>query len=115
MTNDDIEQLIEQIKELQIRQSGLLLRLEKARQAEKNPEPDETVSTTPVGPTAPKEPTGTTREFAIGDQVRVRNPNLFQTDKGKIVKIGKTRITIQTKSGTKIQRAPKNLAFTQDE
>ena len=113
MTNDEVQDIIEQLKELQIQQSDLLLRLEKARQAEKNTEPDEAVSTAPVGPTASKESTDATREFAIGNEVRVRNPNPFQTDKGKIIRIGKTRITVQTKSGSKIQRAPKNLTFSQ--
>ena len=52
MTNDDVQDIIEQLKELQIRQSDLLLRLEKARKAEKFPDADEAVSTTPVGPSA---------------------------------------------------------------
>ena len=111
MTNNDVQDIIEQLKELQIRQSDLLLRLDKARQAERNPDADEVVSTTPVGPTTSKKTTDARREFAIGDKVKVRNPNPLQSGKGKIIRIGKTRITVQTKSGSKIQRALKNLAF----
>ena len=117
MKNDDVDDIIDQLNTLHIRQTDLLLRLEKARAAEKKPDADEVVSTTtPVGPTASKAliettPTETTREFAIGDQVKIKNPNPFQTDKARIIKIGKTRITVQTKSGSKIQRAPKNLSI----
>ena len=107
MKNDHVDDIIDQLNTLHIRQTDLLLRLEKARVAERNP--DHYL----VGPTASKAPNETTREFAIGDQVKVRNPNPFQSDKGRIVRIGKTRITVQTKSGSKIQRAPKNLSIQQ--
>ena len=112
MKNDDIDDIIDQLNTLHIRQTDLLLCLEKARVAERNPDANEVVSTTtPVGPTASKAPIETTREFAIGDQGKVRNPNPFQSDKGKMVRIGKMRITVQTKSGSKTQRAPKNLSL----
>ena len=52
--------------------------------------------------------TGRDIVFAIGNQVIIRNPGHFQTDRGTIVKIGRNRITDQTKLGTKMQRAPKN-------
>ena len=43
-----------------------------------------------------------TGEFAIGDRVIVKNPNPFQTDRGKITKIRNKRITLTTQSGRKI-------------
>jgi hypothetical protein len=43
--------------------------------------------------------------------VRIKNPNRFQTDRGMITNIGAKRITVQTRSGTKILRAPKNLTI----
>ena len=74
MTNDDVQNIIEQLKELQILQSELLFRLEKARTAETHPEDaDEAVKSKPVGPTASKEPILASKEpivarkFAIGD------------------------------------------------
>jgi hypothetical protein len=48
-------------------------------------------------------------EFVIGDKVRIKNPTRFQANRGVMTKIGSSRITVQTKSGNKILRAPKNL------
>jgi dsDNA-specific endonuclease/ATPase MutS2 len=93
MNNDEIQDLITQLKNLQLQQTELLVRLEKARQNE---------TETKVGP--PK-----AREFAIGDKVRIKNPTRFQSDRGVITKIGASRTTVQTKSGSLILRAPKNL------
>jgi hypothetical protein len=56
----------------------------------------------------------TAREFVIGDRVRIRNPRILQPQRGRIVKIGINRITIQTNIGRKILRAPKNLILEQD-
>jgi hypothetical protein len=49
------------------------------------------------------------REFVVGDRVRIRNPRLLQANRGRIVKIGKTLITVEARNGTKIVRARKNL------
>jgi hypothetical protein len=49
------------------------------------------------------------RKFAIGDKVRTKNPTRFQADQGVITKIGPNRVTVHTKVGSKILRAPKNL------
>jgi hypothetical protein len=57
---------------------------------------------------------GETRELAIGDRVRIKNPNRFQVDKGTITRIGANQMTIQTRSGTKILRAPKNLSINDE-
>jgi hypothetical protein len=51
----------------------------------------------------------TAREFVIGDRVRIRNPGVLQPKRGRIAKIGTTRITVQSDSGKKIIRAAKNL------
>jgi hypothetical protein len=56
-------------------------------------------------------PPDKTRELAIGDRVRILNPGVFQTDRGIVIKVGLSRITIQTKSGAKIVRAQKNIVI----
>jgi hypothetical protein len=56
-------------------------------------------------------PNGTTQEFEIGDRVRIRNPRMLQANRGKIVRIGASRITVKAKNGTTIVWAPKNLYF----
>jgi hypothetical protein len=56
-------------------------------------------------------PNGKTREFEIGDRVRIMNPRRLQANRGKIVRIGASRITVEAKNGTTIVRAPKNLYF----
>jgi hypothetical protein len=52
-----------------------------------------------------------TREFAIGDKVIIKNPNLFQADRGAITKIGNKRITVTSQSGSKILGASKDLVL----
>ena len=101
---DGVEELITQLKSLQIKQAELLERLERAREREDKKEVvDEEVKKTHVDELVP------TEELAIGDKVRIRNPNPFQASRGTIIKIGASRVTIQTKTGTKILRAQKNV------
>jgi TolA-binding protein len=115
--NDEIEQLIDQLKQLQLQQTELqsqqtelLDRLERARRRENNPrayaQQDEDL------PPAQAYSQYEVRAFAVGDKVRITNPNraLFQADRGVIIKVGDSRITVQTKTG-KVTRAPKNLTF----
>jgi hypothetical protein len=49
------------------------------------------------------------RGFAIGDNVTIKNPNLFHANKGTIMKVGHKMKTVTSPSGQKILRAPKNL------
>ena len=94
-SNDEIKDLIKQLKNLQLQQTELLVCLEKARGREARTGPNE-------------EAEANTTKFAIRDKVRIKNPTLFQANQGKITKIGSSHITVETKSGTKILRAPKN-------
>jgi hypothetical protein len=87
--NHDVQDVVKQLSELQLKQNVLLARLQKAteeREADEKP---------PV--------------FEIGQTVGVKNPGPFQASKRRITRIGKDRITITTSSGAKIVRAPKNL------
>jgi dsDNA-specific endonuclease/ATPase MutS2 len=96
---DEVQDLIEQLKNLQLQQTELLARLERARinEARRTGIQDKEESST--------------REFAIGDKVRIKNPTRFQVNQGVITKIGSSRITVHTKTGSKILRAPKNLVL----
>ena len=94
--DQDVKQIITQLQKLQLEQASLISRLESISESEAREEQD------------------TDREFVVGDRVRIRNPGLFQAARGKIVRIG-TRITVQTSSGKKIVRAPKNLVLEEDE
>jgi hypothetical protein len=89
-----------QLQNLQIQQATLISLLERLSEGGENAS----------GPT-----TGTTREFEIGDRVRIRNPRRLQAIRGKIVRIGTSRITVEAKNGTTIVRAPKNLYFDKRE
>jgi dsDNA-specific endonuclease/ATPase MutS2 len=94
----DVKDIITQLQNLHIQQATLILRLEHLSEEGDNA-------------SGPKAPTGTTRAFEIGDQVRIRNPRRLQAVRGKIVRIIASRITIEVKNGTTIVRAPKNLYF----
>jgi hypothetical protein len=126
MRNDEVQDLISQLNRLQLQQTELFARLEKAigdKDAQTRGVGKEDAQTREVAHEIEVEQTrefaiahevAQTREFAIGDRVIIKNPNLFQTDRGKITKIGNKRITLTTQSGSKILRAPKNLVLQQE-
>ena len=95
--SDEIQQLIDQLRRLQLQQNELITRLERARGNERQDSPR------------------ARRELAIGDKVRIKNPGPFQANKGTVHKIGESRVTVRTASGTKILRAHKNIVFDNDE
>ena len=100
MRNDDVQDLLEQLNRLQIQQTDLFARLATAVEAER------AQTREPLNERKPAK-----REFAIGDRVNIKNPKLFQPTSGTITKIGATRITVTSESGSKILRAPKNIVF----
>ncbi len=80
---DEVQDLIEQLKNLQLQQTELLARLERARinEARRTGIQDKEESST--------------REFAMGDKVRIKNPTRFQVNQGVITKIGSSRIAVR--------------------
>jgi hypothetical protein len=103
MRNDNVQDLIAQLNRLQVQQTTLLVRLGRATDNEFGHEAN--------GTRESEHEVNGTREFSVGDKVLIKNPNPFQANKGTITKIGKKRITVTTASGSKILRAPKNLAL----
>jgi transcription antitermination factor NusG len=102
MSNDEVQDIIEQLKRLQLKQTELITRLERLNEAKasvRKENPDKAAFAAAA------------RKFAIGDRVRIRNPGPFQSNTGTIVKIGRSRNTVQTRSGERVIRAPKNLSF----
>jgi hypothetical protein len=105
MSNDqDVKDIIAQLQDLQIQQATLISRLERLSEGGGR----ENVS----GPIPV--PNGKTRVFEIGDGVPIRNPRRLQANRGKIVRIGASRITVEAKNGTMIVQAPKNLSFNNE-
>jgi hypothetical protein len=96
--DQEIQDIVNQLEGLQIQQSNLLERL--GRLSESGDSNNNSV--TPL-------PTAAARAFAVGDRVRILNPNRLQPDRGAITKIGRSRITVEARNGTKIIRAPRNL------
>jgi hypothetical protein len=90
--DEEVKDIVAQLQRLQIRQTALITRLEEISETQNKND-------------------NATQEFAIGDRVRIKNPRVLQANKGKITRIGESRITVTTTNGTKIVRAPKNLAF----
>ncbi len=106
MNNDEeIQNIVSQLKRLQLEQTELLTRLEQLNEGNSRSAKKES-DTKPA-------PTITKQLFVIGDHVRILNPRPFQGNSGTIVRIGtKTdRITILAKSGNKIVRSSKNISF----
>ena len=102
--SDGVQDIIRQLKGLQLKQTELLARLELARSKEQ--EEAVTVVNNKVTSSVSE-----TRPLAIGDKVRIKNPSPFQANEGVIIKIGTSRVTVLTGSGTKILRATKNLVI----
>ena len=94
----EIEELVEQLRDLQVQQTTVLDRLERLAESRRAPNvpANEAEGTEPI-------------KFALGDRVRIRNPRPFQQAVGIITKIGASRITVTTRNGNKIQRAASNL------
>jgi hypothetical protein len=99
MRNDRVQELIAELNQLQIQQTALLVRLDTAIGNE----------TTLFG--GSDQGTQRPRDFSIGDNVTIKNPNPFQSNEGTITKIGKRRVTVTTQKGQKILRDPKNLTI----
>ena len=90
----EMEAIVIQLRQLHLQQAVLLERLERL--------PGNLAEDDGDGRTD-------TQEFEVGNQVKIKNPGPFQAAKGTIVKIGKDRITVLARNGTKIVRAPRNL------
>ena len=94
-SEQEVEEIVARLQGLNLEQAELLTRL--ARLSERSEGNDDRKDTK-------------TREFEIGDSVKINNPGPFQATKGTVVKIGKGRITVLARNGTKVVRAPKNLS-----
>ena len=93
---NEIRDIVAQLKRIQITESTLLQRLEVlSGTGEGYTRTDKQKSDTQEG---------TKRGFEIGDKVRIINPRPFQPKQGTIIKIGVStdRLTVQSKNGTKI-------------
>jgi transcription antitermination factor NusG len=116
---DEVQELIQQLSRLQLQQTDLLARLGRAREVETRTSLESPIisdTTTSADVLNQQLRQGTSREnqrrrFRIGDKVRILNPGRFQANKGEITKIGESRVTIKTWSGSKLQRAPKNITL----
>ena len=93
---DEIKDIVSQLQRLQIEESELLRRLEGLSETDSHP----------AGTPTP------TRDFRIGDLVRVKNPRPFQIKTGHVIRIGigADRITAQA-NGSKVVRASHNLTL----
>jgi transcription elongation factor len=106
MPNDDIKDIVEQLQRLQLRQDALIARLgELSGNNTGTAAPTRTTRIPTEAETIPA------RTVAIGDRVRIRNPGRFQSNKGVVITITKSRITVQAVNGSKIVRAPHNIFF----
>jgi hypothetical protein len=99
MSDREILDVIAHLQCLQLRQTELLIVLGELSQNRDNND----------AAAAARAPPNVVREFTIGNRVRIKNPRLFQANRGTIVKISASRITVRTGSGSKILRALHNI------
>jgi hypothetical protein len=89
--DQEIQDIVNQLERLQIQQSDLLQRLGRLSKSKDN---DNTATPLPISTAA--------RAFAVGGRVRIRNPGHLQPVRGTVIQIGRTRITVESRNGTKI-------------
>jgi predicted TIM-barrel fold metal-dependent hydrolase len=106
MNNEqEIAEIVIQLQRLQLQQSELLQRITQVSVDNNNNNAARQANTPRAAQAA-----NTPRNLVIGDWVRINNPNRFQANIGRIIKIGR-QVTVQAKNGTKIHRAAKNLTL----
>jgi hypothetical protein len=89
--DQEIQDIVNQLERLQIQQSDLLQRLGRLSKSKDN---DNNATPLPISTVA--------RAFAVGGRVRIRNPGHLQPVRGTVIQIGRTRITVESRNGTKI-------------
>ena len=52
------------------------------------------------------------RKLEVRDNVRIKNPGKYSASQGVIVKIIKSRVTVETETGQQMMRATKNVITT---
>lgn len=105
----EIVALVETLQQLQLQQQLITERLSVLVTTPNR----QSLNTQPSARVTTPEPEETV--FDLGNKVRIKNPKVNQHNIGYITKIGKTNITVTTKGGIKIVRAPKNLQHYQHE
>ena len=106
MLNNDKNSIINRLKELQTQQTTIQNEQNELIQQLKNLTLDHTTLETTNNNTEEYQDPD---EFQIGETVRILNPGRFQEKSGTICNLGTTRVTVLTKKGRKIIRAPFNL------
>ena len=85
----EIKEIIEQLKELQLQQAGLLERLDHLSEDTVDPPRPRVVNRTrSVAQPRPRGVIVSSRNFTVGDQVRILNPGPSQPETGTVLKIG---------------------------
>ena len=94
---EDIKDIIRQLNALQLEQSLLLVRLQRATEGKNDGATKNHETTKP-------------RPLKIGDRVKINNPRPLQPTGGRITRIGKL-VTVTAQSGVQVVRASKNLTL----
>jgi hypothetical protein len=113
---EEIKEILLKFQRLQLQQTVLVNRLEELTDDSNNR--DRRTNAPPAAAARATGAQGETREFAVGDSVRIKNPRPLQQSVGVISKItttrAATRIHVKTRNGSVIWRAPNNIV-RQDE
>lgn len=118
MSSDDLQKIVKKLQELQIEQAALADQLATIAALRSTGTTSAATTASTTAPTARassrNKPPESTSVFNVGDKVRIRNPRPYQAHGGIITKIGASNITVTTRGGTKIVRAPHNLVLSDE-
>jgi hypothetical protein len=110
--DDEIRDIVLQLRQLQVTQAGLVDRIEQLGGNTARP------TRRAARPTArahlPAPCPGNVRLFVIGDYVRVRNPGPFQLRVGNVTRITAKRIEVGDGEGRFVSRAPNNVVLVSE-
>ena len=105
--NQEIKETIQKLDSMSLKQTALVHKLESLeRRREIMQQVQQPVSPNPMVQSARKR-----QAFKIGDRLLINQPQGTQQNNGIVIKLNKTRVTVCTPNGAKVQRAPKNLTL----
>lgn len=116
---EELQEVTKQLQDLQLKQGDLLARLEvltrvpneDTEEGQTSPTQAKVTTRVPAPVVADRQTPESRRAFVVGDIVRILNPRPQQPNTGVVKKIGASKITVETANGTKVQRAPHNIAY----
>jgi len=111
-SDKEIQELIEELQKLNVRQHELLQRISSAAEGENNNRASQRRTREEQSNNTDNQER-TQANFSVGDEMTFKGTTVTRGGSGVIVRFTTTRAVIRRPNGTEVQRAPRNLRATQ--